>query len=189
MSSSKRSHQMAMGGKAGPVEPPAKNFKEYNEKYAIHKFGFRAELNSTWPYQTKKFIFPPGQFVELIICKEDPLPVKRKGRVATSLGLECGPSTWLGDEKSRLDVRFHGVDPTYAAWELLVDMWGTPEKGGDKIHLRTLIDTDDASPRKDDVGWMVTTYFTVTEQETEQNSGADELDDFHFTVRMKGTQK
>jgi hypothetical protein len=194
MSSSKRSYQVAMGGHAGsdvkPDPAPAKVFSQCSLPYSEHQFWFLGDLFSMWASQTKKFTFPSGISVQVIVCKEDEKPMPRLGRVGTSMGLSFGASKWDGgEEKNRLEVRFVAGCPTNVDWGVTVDMWGTPVEGGDKVHLRTLIDTQDAVPVRDNIGWVVTKYFTISKEETEQNAGSDNPGIFHFTCVMKGTKK
>lgn len=128
--------------------------------------------------------------MQVIVSKKDEKLLHKKGAVSTSHGLGFSASKWNGvDEVNRLDVRAICVCPSHLKFEIRIEMWGTPSKDGPKVHLRTLIDTDTAVFTTDDIGPVITTYFTVTEHEVEQNQGAKERGQFYFTCWMKGTQR
>jgi len=70
-------------------------------------------------------------------------------------------------------------------WEITVDMWATSITG-DKIHLRTLIEErkDGLDMWGSELGGMVTTFFTPTEEETSLNNGGQ---GFYFTCIVQST--
>jgi hypothetical protein len=126
----------------------------------------------------------------MIISKKVASVKNGKEVSTTNRSWDFDRSKWKNfDEENRLDVRATCVCPSHATWEMRIEIWGIPVTGDKRVLLRTLIDSQDVVFHTDDVGPVVTIYFTLTDEEIEQNQGAKDPRDFHFSCLVKGTQK
>jgi hypothetical protein len=170
-------------------KPPTKKFPE---RYRLHALSFKANTNSPWvggpllplqlPNDVSMKVFVTQEAIGNVMAKPSAPQTTRLGSM-TPTGLWKG-----GGEKSRIDCRLMRGDINKLKVSIIVDLWATPKEGG-KIHLRTLIDEHGSVGVCDDIGFAATKYFTITEDEIAQNTGAEKPTVFCFTVVLKGSMK
>jgi hypothetical protein len=196
------------------VKPPTKDFAQCSQGFSNHRFNvespcgkefalLRSPVASTHQTSMKArlvndtYASVSGDLhfasisrlakVRFHVSQESPTLHGSKGRVCTTNFHIVPPSKWDGNgELNRLDVRFKDCPVDSMDWDIVVDMWATPTNG-DMVHLRTLIDMKGAIMETDDVGRVVTKYFTATKHELELNSGAASRHDFYLTLYIKGS--
>jgi hypothetical protein len=172
-------------------KPPTKKFPE---RYRVHALSFNANTNSSWVGGTLLSLqLPSDVYVKVFVTQEAEkrFTTKPSPPQTTRLGSRTPTGLWKGDgEKSRLDFRvMEGKNEIKKLdVDIVIDLWATSQ-AGDKIHLRTLIDEHGSVGVRDDIGVAVTKYFTITEDEIAQNTGAEKPTVFCFTVVLKGSIK
>jgi hypothetical protein len=160
----------------------------------VYALSFDANTNTSWVGGTVlPMQLPSGVSVKVFVTQEAEKRFKYNPSApqTTRLGSRTPTGLWKGGgEKSRIDFRvmegknyIKNLDV-----DIEIDLWATP-KEGDKIHLRTLIDEHGSVGVRDDVGVAVTKYFTITEDEIAQNTGAEKPTVFCFTVVLKASIK
>ena len=136
-----------------------------------------------------------GASVQAVVSQE--WPADNILRLNNDVRMPAWPRAWTGGpggaETNRVDVRFPCIEwwsgIIKCNWVITVDMWATPITG-DKIHLRTILDVRGAAENvwvTDDVGLVVSKYFTPTEEEIAQNTGGL-YGCFYFTCVVQSTQ-
>jgi hypothetical protein len=166
--------------------------KKFPERYRVHSLSFNANTDSTWvggPHLSLQL--PSDVSVKVFVTQEAKknFMAKPSPPQTTSLGSRTPTGLWKGGgEKSRIDFRLMHGKINDLNVDVEIDIWGTSAEG-DKIHLRTLIDEHGSVGARDDIGLAVTKYFTITEDEIAQNTGAEKPTVFCFTVVLKGSMK
>ncbi|KAJ1466791.1 hypothetical protein T484DRAFT_1756372 [Baffinella frigidus] len=144
-----------------------------------YDFNLYPALGSMWVTRSSVIRFPDDVQMMIMIGGKDPKNYPDGKPWAATLGTFHPSTEWEGADVSRVHMRFlkNWRFAPVSGWTITADMLAT-KKDGTLVCLRTFSLADGA------VGREVNKYFTVTNEEMQQNDGVPDKERFRFRFQV-----